>query len=283
MSKPKDRKVTRRRVLQVSAGVLGTVLLDGLLIEPRWIQVERVSAPLKGLGPGLDGLKIAYMSDFHLGNWIEPGFVQKAIAMAKAEKPDMIILGGDFVHKDCDQAWTDIRPSFKGISAPMGVIATTGNHDYGSDVKRVVKELEAEDVDVLRDRRHRIERDGAALDLVGLDDWWFRGRTNPAGAFKGTDPNVPVLLLQHNPDAAEEMKVGRVDLQIAGHMHGGQVRYPWGHAPFTPSNYGEKFVQGFVQGLHHQVYVSRGIGGAGPLRPRFWARPEVTILTLRSA
>lgn len=273
--------MTRRRVLLAGAGLMGGVLLDGLAVEPRWLQVERVSASIKNLGKGLDGLKIAYLSDFHIGNWISADFIQKAFKLAADEEPDMLILGGDFVHKNVNEAWTDIKPSLAGLSAPMGVFATTGNHDHWSDLGKVLKQLDELDIDILRDRRHRIERDGAALDLVGLDDWWCR-KVDPDPAFRGTDPEVPVLLLQHNPDCAEELKMGRVDLQLAGHMHGGQVRLPW-HAPFTPSNYGQKFVRGFVQGMHHKVYVSRGIGGAGPLRPRLLARPEVTILTLQSA
>lgn len=282
MSKPKDRKVTRRKVLLSAAGLAGALVLDGYVIEPRWLQIERVSTPIKDLGKDLDGLKIAYLSDFHIGNWINPGFIQQAMALAMAEKPDLVLLGGDYVHKNVSRAWADIRPSLKGVAAPMGVFAVMGNHDHWSSVDRVVEELEGLDIEVLRDRRHRIEKGGAALDLVGLEDWWY-SRKNPGTAFKGTEPDVPVLLLEHNPDTAEELKEGRVDLQIAGHMHGGQVRFPWGHAPITPSQYGQKFVEGFVQGKEHLVYVSRGIGGGSPFRPRFWARPEVSILTLRSA
>ncbi len=277
------RKVTRRRVLfSAVGGAFALTGLDAFVVEPRLVQVEDFRYPIADLHPDMDGFKIAYLSDFHLGNSMPPDFVNEQVRRAMSLKPDAIILGGDYVHHS-REALAEIKPALDGISARMGVFATTGNHDYGPGIEETCEEMEKAGVEMVRNRLVKLERGGGVVQLAGVDDYWHLFH-DPVPLLKSANQDAPVILLQHNPDMAEEFSVStRIDLQLAGHMHGGQVRVPWGPAPLVPSKYGQKFREGLVQGKSYPVYVSRGIGGAAPLRPRFWSRPEITLITLVSS
>lgn len=277
-----QRKVTRRRVLfSAVGGAVALTGLDAFLIEPRLVQVEILKHPIAGLHPDLAGFRIAYLSDFHLGNSMPPEFIHAQIQRAMQLKPDVLVLGGDYVHKG-SSSLPDIAPALRGLAAPLGVFATTGNHDYGPGIENTCREIEKAGVEVIRNRAVPIEKGGGTVQLVGIDDYWHLFH-DPIPVLKSAAQDAPVILLQHNPDMAEEFdEKTRIDLQLAGHMHGGQVRVPWGPAPVVPSKYGQKFRQGLVQGNSHPVYVSRGIGGAAPLRPRFWSRPEISLIELIS-
>ncbi len=125
-----------------------------------------------------------------------------------------------------------------------------------------------------------IERNGARLAVGGVGDMW-EGIVDVTRAFRDIPANVPRILLSHNPDLAEELSPGiRVDLQISGHTHGGQVRIPFGPAIQVPSRYGDKYSSGLVQGKSHRVYVNRGIASNHGVR--FCCPPEVTGITLRT-
>jgi predicted MPP superfamily phosphohydrolase len=280
--------MTRRQFLRRSALIVaGAASIDTILVEPNWLAFKTQEVPIRDLPQSFDGYRIALLSDFHIPHCITREFVAKACDMALGFHPDLIAVPGDFVHSwDFLNGRQHRLPSLQGyfdtLAAPDGVFGVLGNHDHWLDADGVRRQLEGDTPIKLIDGRHRsIERGGNVIALAGLDDLW-QTNLDCAAPLRGIPPNVPRILLQHNPDLAEEMPEGcRVDLQLSGHTHGGHIRIPFGPALIIPSRYGNKFREGLVQGRRHRVYITRGVGTATPFRARLWCRPEVTGIVLR--
>lgn len=289
LSEPAKRKLSRRTVLKRAfmglAGVSALGIADALLIEPNWLQFVEVEIPIRRLPKIFDGYRIAQISDIHLYRGVSPDFVHRAIAMANAFKPNLFVFTGDF----CDHSATPKVPSLKGLLdgclARDGVYGVLGNHDHWLDADGVRRELhDNTPVRLLENEHVLIERGTDAIVLAGVGDLWT-GRVDPQRAFWASDPELPRILLEHNPDFANEMAHEHpgqwCDLQLSGHTHGGQYKIPFGPSPFVPSKYGQQFRCGYVIGKSHPVYVNRGITSLG--RGRFNCRPEVTGIILRGA
>ena len=278
--------ISRRKLIKTAVlGGLALTALDTFAVEPRWLDTTYTTIPIKGLGPEFDGYRIALLADFHLPI-SSKHLIQRALAKAGRFHPDLIAMPGDFVdgrHKGLPQI---PMPNFQGIfdmaRAHDGVVGTLGNHDHWLGADEVRAQIAAHTPIKLIENEHiLIERGNSALAIGGVGDLW-RGIVMPAAAFEGVSEGVPRILLSHNPDVAEDMiEDVRVDLQLSGHTHGGQVRVPMGPAPWVPSKYGNKFREGLVEGKHHRVYTTRGV--VSSKHARFWCRPEVTCITLRSA
>jgi len=280
--------VNRRRFLKratiLGGGVVaagGLAALDAFGIEPRWIAVERRDVPIRGLGSGPAGLRAVLVSDTHCGPWTRPAYVRKAVRLANAQRPDVVLLLGDYCHRHRRHIEPGIEP-FADLEAPHGVFAVLGNHDHWENAPMTRAALAAAGVVELTNASRRIQKGSTALAIGGVDDLWT-GRQEPERAFAGVADDVPRILMSHNPDYAEELPEGiRVDLMVSGHTHGGQVWLPILGAPIVPSRYRQKYRSGLVDGPRCRVYVSRGLGTITP-PVRFLCRPELSVLTLRSA
>jgi predicted MPP superfamily phosphohydrolase len=276
-------KLTRRQFLKraLVAGV-GLTALDAL-IEPEWIATRRVVARVSGLGEGLAGYRIGLLSDIHYPRNISSGYVQRACRTLVEAGIDTAIVPGDLVD---GKSITKV-PSFKGLydalgEAKGGAYTVLGNHDHWLDADGTRKELALSTPLRLIENEHvLIERYGAVLALGGVGDLW-EGTVDVTKAFRGVDPGVPRMLLSHNPDFAEDCRDDvRIDLQISGHTHGGEVAMPWGWAPHIPSKYGNKFRYGFSQGRSHRCFTTAGI--CSPRHVRLFCRPEVVVIELQPA
>lgn len=275
------RKLTRRQFLTRSAiAGVGLVAVDVFGVEPRLLIRERIQIPIEGLGPDLDGYRIALLSDFHIPKKATKSLVQRACAMAMDFRPDLIALPGDFVHKR-DTGVINFSGYFDQLAAPHGVWATLGNHDHWVDADAVKHQLAKNTPIKLIEHRHTlITRGKSQLAVGGVGDLWC-GFVNPTTTFKGLSQDIPRILLSHNPDLAQDLHSDeRIDLQLSGHTHGGEMRLPFGDAPIIPSKYGNKFRSGLCQGKRHRVYVTRGIC---TVFGRFFCPPEVTEIILRTA
>lgn len=276
--------LTRRQVIKkgLRAGwwALGATSAYAWIVEPRWQEVVRPVIGIKDLPAAFEGLKIGVLADFHFGSWISPSEVQTACQTLMSLKPDLIALPGDFLQRGWEHEIPNMEEGISGLSAPMGVYAVLGNHDHYGPSRRLTDHLEKMDYHVMMNEAIAFEREGKRLWLCGTDDL-RRGVYLPQKALGGIPEDEPRIMLQHTPDAAEELDPSwRVDLAISGHMHGGQM-WPMALIPgMVPSRYGVKFARGLVQGKGHRVYVTRGIGGQGPGRPRLFSRPEITLMTL---
>jgi len=274
------RTISRRRFLAgagiFAAGVAG----DAFGIEPRWVRVSRHDVAVPGLPKGLDGIRIAQLSDLHLP--ANRGAAEGTISLIRAERPEIVVLTGD----QCETA-DGIAELSAFVSETRGSVATLavlGNWDYrGGSVGDVAAlAYEAAGAILLVNRHAIIQRGGAALAFVGLDDL-LSGKPDLAAASAGVPGDAPVILLAHEPGPADDpLPPGAPSpiLTLAGHTHGGQIRIP-GLPARTPIGSG-RFLAGWYQSAWGRLYVSRGIGTAD-IRARFFCPPEVPIFRLRSA
>ncbi len=280
-----EKMISRRKLIARGiAGLAGLTFVDGIAVERKWLSFQTVEIPLKRLPRSFDGYRIAQLSDFHYPNWITPDFIGNTLEMAYDFKPDLIALTGDFVHAastDRASEVPDIASLFAKVHAPDGVFGVLGNHDYWLNADGVKAQLAKTPVRLLENESVILKRCGDSLAILGLPDLW-EGPIHFERAFSPIPKDMPVVLLQHNPDLAEVFPAQyKVDLQLSGHTHGGQIRIPFGPALILPSKYGNKYREGLVQGPSHPVYVTRGVGVSSiPLR--IFCRPEVTGLILRS-
>jgi predicted MPP superfamily phosphohydrolase len=250
------------------------------MFEAGWVRVERPIVPLPRLPQAFDGLRIAFLTDIHHGPFTSLDYVTSVVRTTLTLRPDLILLGGDYSYKDAKY----IAPCFDvlgGLKAPLGVFGVLGNHDYRYGLEETRAGMKAAGISELTNSGVWLERGKSRFRLGGVDDLWY-GHPDVLPAMGDATPADAGLLVSHNPDFAEPLRDPRVGLVLSGHTHGGQATLPVAGAPFVPSRYGEKYLKGLVDAPATRVYISRGLGTvAGPMR--YNSRPELTLLTLRSA
>ncbi len=291
-----QKKLSRRRFLKngVRFGVLALGTKGFYNTTSYNVKKEKVQITIEGLPKGFKGLKIAFLSDFHSSPIVSEKLLSEAARLASTEKPDMVLLGGDYISGETkflsgsiggfkEKYLKRLIHSLSILKAPMGIYAVMGNHDHWSGKKAMKIMTEAMEkelgVSFLRNKHVTLKKGSDELELIGIDDYWSGGSVAPL--IKKLKKDNPRILLSHNPDVNEEVEVlkERVELIISGHTHGGQVRVPFLGAPYLPSKFGSKYSMGLVRDGKRQTYVSRGIGNL--LIPvRLGSPPEVSIITL---
>lgn len=246
------------------------------------VSVRRVEIPLARLPARHDGLTLVQLTDLHIGPTIGRDDLAALVSTTNALGPDIVAITGDLVDGSVDQLRDAVAP-LGDLRARHGVYFVTGNHEYFSGAPAWVAELTRLGIRVLRNERVSIGEGLDTFDLAGVDDR-SAARYPDAGhgedldkALGGRDPGRAVVLLAHQPRTVLDAARFRVDLQISGHTHGGQI-WPFGALV--------RLQQRFLAGLgRHQdtlIYVSRGTGYWGPPM-RLGAPSEVAQLVLRSA
>ena len=265
------------------------------------LTIERRQIAIADLPQHLVGLKLVQFSDFHFdGIRLSQKLLSRAIAASNESAPDLVLLTGDFVTDD-PAAIHNLVPWLKQLNSRYGVYAVLGNHDiYRSHWRsEITQALSSVGIHVLWNQT--VYPVGPELALVGLADFWS-SEFKPAPVLDQLDHHLPRIVLSHNPDSADILGRWRVDLQLSGHTHGGQVVLPGlGSASLYLSKlYGKlpKRLKRLVpwmkkcrqvvkhwdraQGLHtlgtNQLYVNRGLGTYLP--GRLFCPPEVTVITL---
>ena len=292
-----SERTSRRNILRMmgyglggtAAGLLGTSQY-GVWVEPHLLQLKRVRIPVRRLPSSLDGFRIVYLSDFHLYPHTQIEFIQEAVEMANDLKPDLIALGGDFVTAERSSPQRrgeeigELAPVLARLNARYGVFANLGNHDHwkgdrnGDPTQNVIRQgLEKSGIPVLVNNGITLAVGRERIYLAGVDDGWVRLNDLPR-ALEKHPGGVTTIVLMHEPDFADEFqKDGRIDLQLSGHSHGGQVRFPLIGSPFCPPH-GKKYDMGLYRVGEMWLYTSVGLGVTAPIR--FNCRPEVTEVTL---
>lgn len=277
----KNRKRAGRLLVAsaVGAGALGAY---ALLVEPRWLEVTRTTIHLRGLPQGLEGLRIALLTDLHAGEGTSLGLIRRACRLTMREKPDLVALTGDFAADDAE-SFADVLEAIGCLRAPLGVYAVPGNHDHVVGIRTWNREVAAHptitdltNMALLRDVR------GARLCIAGVDD--LSKGTPQLDALPPPEMRETTILLAHDPAQAERARraYDQVDLVLSGHTHGGQVRLPWLGAIRSPAARDKLYDEGLRRRPWTQVYTSRGVGTVH-LPVRFFCRPEIAILTLTGA
>lgn len=247
------------------------------MIFGKTITVETVQVPLCHLHPALEGFKIVQLSDLHFLPYTPLSLIQRAIACAHQLQPDLIVLTGDYVTHEAETIF-GMTDELASLNARYGVFAILGNHDARAGRAIVSRAIEETGITLLHNEGITFDVGHSQLALAGVDDClWGRPDLKAALARRPTD--ALTILLAHEPDVIDKFSTdGRVDLQLSGHTHGGQVRLPFFGTPVLPK-LGEKYVHGLYRVNNSWLYTNRGIGMVG-LPIRFGAHPEVTELIL---
>ena len=277
-------RISRRKLLvRVGLGLVSGLSAYAFGIEPDWLEVTHTEVPMPGLGKGFDGFRIGVVSDIHYPEWVDAAYIKRAFGLLMDQKPDLVCVPGDIYQAETkieDHPYTGILDH---VHAPHGVFGSLGNHDCRCNRPKLIKAIHDQTpIRMLINESVVLSRGGDSLALGGLPMLRYTPKIDLGLTFGHLPPEMPRIALCHHPDfAMRNGETERVDLLIAGHTHGGQVRLtPW-YAPVTMSAYGSKFLGGLVQGDGFRVFVSRGI--ARPSHVRFLSRPEVSVLTLRCA
>jgi len=241
----------------------------------------RLELTLPRLAATFDGYRIVQIGDLHLDDWSKPERLDRTAEMVNEERPDLVVVTGDFASYSARRLDTGrLVGALRRLSAPDGVLAILGNHDYLTDAKLIRQCIREAGLTELINEVVTLERGGSELHVAGIDDV-MEGRSRLDLVLGELPESGAAVLLAHEPDFADvAAATGRFDLQLSGHSHGGQVRVPLlGRAVLPP------FSQRYTRGLHRVggmlVYTNRGLGTVHA-RLRFGCRPEITALTLRS-
>ncbi len=225
-------------------------------------------------------LRIAFLSDLHAGS--HAGDIARLGAIieeAAAYRPDLVLHGGDFVNMQLlgggRLAPHAIAAILARLEAPLGRFAVLGNHDYTYGADDVAAALEAHGIKVLSDARHTLRHEGQSIDLIGLPD---ARHLRPAGRalLDALSPGQPAIVLAHDPFWFAHVPQGP-RLTLAGHTHGGQIRFPLVGVLRNASRAPLRWTHGHVVEDGRQLYVTAGLGSSGiPLR--IGVPPEYAVI-----
>ncbi|MGG6239077.1 metallophosphoesterase [Nodosilinea sp. AN01ver1] len=264
--------------------------------------METVTVSICDLPGRLEGCRIVQLSDFHFdGERLSLGLLRQAIDRVNDLKPDLIALTGDYVTHDPAPIF-ELATYLSQLKSRYGTVAVLGNHDnrHLGGRRTVLRSLQQAGICTLwNDIAYPL---GVDLPVVGLADFWSREFSAAHQVLKALPPSQPRLVLSHNPDSAEVLARWRVDLQLSGHTHGGQIVLP-GIGPaaaiiqalqlsplsklsFVPHRKRKRLKTvhhwEWVSGLHrvgtNQLYINRGLGTYAP--GRLGCPPEVTVVEL---
>ena len=268
--------MSRRAVLKALAatgiGAITGTGAYGFLYGRHELDLTSATLPVAGLPQSLNGLRVGLLTDVHRSRWVSHEDVVRAAAVLMKERPDLIILGGDYVTYGDRQFVTPSAEALAGLSAPHGVWAILGNHDDDRDMPAA---LEDRHIEVLKDARTRLRVRGEDLDLIGIR-FWTR-RTSEIGPLLRGSARAKILLA-HDPRRLFEAAALGIPLVLSGHTHGGQVVLPLVGSVAT-----HKFPVVAGVGLRDKttMFFSRGVGTVDvPVRVN--CPPEVAVLTLQA-
>jgi predicted MPP superfamily phosphohydrolase len=228
---------------------------------------------LPGLPEPLDGLRVVQLSDLHMAPCFRRRYFERVIDACRNWDADLLVLTGDIVEDDAAVAW--IEPLLRPLQARLGKFAILGNHDEQHQPRAIVAELDRSGFETLEGRWTALDVDGATIAVGGTSAPWgpdLDPHTIPPADFR--------ILLSHSPDRFYRAARWEIDLILAGHNHGGQIRLPLVGAVFIPSRYLRRFDRGFFRRGKTLMYVNEGVAGMHPFR--YGCPPELTRFVLRT-
>src|SRR5437879_6074720 len=306
-----DVRLDRRQFVQAATALAGAIPFGagayGFLIGRHDYRVHQLDLRVSGLPRELDGLRIAQLSDIHIGSYMAAADVRRAVGMANELKPDLSVITGDFITGPNDPLATCVSELAR-LRAPLGVWGCNGNHEIYADAQEEAAELFAgHGMKLLRQENAEVSWRGGRFNLIGVDYQLarsFRGRRTIMLADTGSlvRRDMPNITLSHNPNSFPRSAESGIDVMLTGHTHGGQVRVAILDHRFSPA----RFLTPYEAGLYKRplgsasalndkevwnaapsapaalVYVNRGLGTIGaPVR--IGVPPEISLLTLRCA
>lgn len=258
-----------------------TYSLPDKKFEVSKIDLVEIDIKLDNLGWNFHNFRILNLTDIHLGQWINPEYLNELIDYVNTLNVDLITLTGDhfsYITKGYEKSLTD---SFKKLKSRYGKFGVLGNHDHWMDASEVRNIFKASNVIDLSNDVHILEKEGEFLNICGIDSCTVCADNLDEVLVKMKE-NTPSILLVHEPDFAEESsKTNKFDLQISGHSHGGQFIIPkFETTPFRGPN-SRKYPVGLYKVGNMMQYTSKGLG-TNSFRMRINCKPEITIITLKT-
>lgn len=289
---------SRRRFLQTAALATGGVIANNTMLKALGTthehKVEQVVIKIPGLPEPFKGTTIALLTDIHSSVFMTRQQMEQYAAETMKLKPDMIFVTGDFVNSKVDEVYP-FAEAFSTLHAPLGVFGVTGNHDYYTrDIATVTKEIGQGGIRLLRNENLAIERGGAKLWLMGMDDdriydinGYLKDGKTQTGTLENLVKGIPEqgtkLFLCHKPYPFEEYSQLGIHAMFSGHTHGGQVVLAHlDNINVSFASLASKYVAGLYRARSNrtsQLYVSRGIGTVG-IPMRLNCPPEITRIVL---
>jgi predicted MPP superfamily phosphohydrolase len=276
----------------------------GVMVGRRRYRIVSVEVPITDLPPSQDGLRIVQLSDLHIGDFMSRAAIRRAVDLANTLQADLAVVTGDLI-TDAHDPLEDCIAELSRLQAPLGIWGCNGNHECWAGLEARAQALfQRFGMRLLRQQCVELSWRGAAFNLIGVDDQRDRRRSgDQTPLLQGVEalvrPDMLNILLSHNPDTFARAAVLGIQLSLAGHTHGGQIRFALGDRQWSPA----RFITPFVAGLYrlplrpeaqvagHEVtprqesaflYVNSGLGTFG-LPVRLGVPPEITLLTLRAA
>ena len=273
-----------RVALDVIILLIAVMMFWAFLIEPNRLVIREQSITIDNLPPALDGLRIAVISDIHAGgSFINDKKLHTIVDRTNQLHPELIVILGDYM---VGNGWISKRMEpevigavLKNFSAPLGTYSVLGNHDWWYNAAKVRAGLEHNGIKVLDNETAQIQARGVSLWLVGLADLW-EGPQRIGQTVAEVPEGQTMIALTHNPDIFPDLPQ-RVPLLLAGHTHGGQLRFPIIGTVVQSSRFGQRYERGHIFENNHHLFVTTGIG-TSILPVRFGVTPEIVLLTLRS-
>lgn len=252
------------------------------LFEAGWARLRSLELAVPGLPPELDGLRIAHLSDFHLGV-LSPGAraVERAVEWAAERRPDLVVVTGDLLTHPRGEA----RLRELVARLPQPTLAILGNHDLAISRDPQARRSDLRELapaTLLRDQGALLELRGRSVWVAGADARLIvrrRLRTDPNTLSREADLRI---LLCHFPSVVDRLEPGRFELVLAGHMHDGQITVPYPGGKVRLAHPTARYASGVYRSRAAVMHVSPGLGTTF-VPFRFFARPEATELVLRSA
>lgn len=299
----------RRTFLRYAAFLAGGIpfmaTAYGFASERLRYRIEKVEVPVANLPKGLEGLRIVQLSDIHIGDFMPRAEVRRAVEMANELNAELAVVTGDFISSAGDPL-EDCISELSRLRVPLGVWGCNGNHEVYGEMEDLSHKLFKDyGMRLLRQQSAELQWRGEKINLIGVD--YQEGRT-----LSGEQPrmlrsveflirkDIPNILLSHNPNSFYRAAELGIELSLAGHTHGGQVRIELVDHQWSPARFVTKFVAGmyhlpFGENAHFAkygatapgpksaiLYVNRGLGTFG-MPVRLGVPPEITLLTLRAA
>jgi len=278
----------RRDFINIASwGIVGTGLLTGLYtcqFEPFWLEFVQRKMTIQNLPDSLIGKTLMQISDMHVGNRFDYGYIIESFQKAKEFNPDYVVYTGDYVSYDNEEQFQQLEKVLEyAVIGKIGTVGILGNHDYGNNwaeqavADKIVSQLENVKIKILKNQQKEIN----GLNFIGFDDYWGLNFA-PEKVMNQYDKTKANLVLCHNPDVCDlNIWNGYKGWILSGHTHGGQCKPPFLNPPILPVK-NKKYSSGEIDlGDERKVYINRALGHLWQMR--FNVRPEITIFKLEKA
>ena len=258
--------------------VTAIILLVYTFIEPYWITVKTIPIINKDIPSAFNNKKIIFISDIHHGPFLSIERVQNLVKKINSLEPDIVLLGGDYVHRDKKY----IKPVFRALSrlkANLFIGGVLGNHDHWESKALTIQHMKQAGITLLDNKSQWIRINNEKIKIGGVGDLW-----EDVQILKNTTHDVTkkdfVLLVSHNSDYFTTIKTHSIDLVLSGHSHGGQVTLFGLWVPILPIK-NTKYWKGLYKNKYSTLYITTGIGTITP-PVRFFSRPEIVVFLLKT-